>query len=39
MVSINNIQGLSNGNQILGEFPNLKNSTINFKGTNNILYC
>lgn len=39
MVSINDIQGLEDGNQILGVFPNLKNSKICFKGTNNILYC
>ena len=33
------IQGLSDGNQILGEFPNLKDTNICFKGKNNILYC
>lgn len=39
MVSVKNIQGLSNGNSIQGEFPSLKNSEINFRGENNILYC
>ncbi|MCR4610953.1 MAG: hypothetical protein K5644_03550 [Lachnospiraceae bacterium] len=39
MGSITNIQNLSDGNQILGSFPNLKSSQINFKGKNNILYC
>lgn len=39
MVFTNHIQELADGNQILGEFPNLKNSEINFNGANNILYC
>ncbi|MBE5951049.1 MAG: hypothetical protein E7260_05570 [Lachnospiraceae bacterium] len=39
MISIQNIEGLANGNQILGTFPVLKNSEIKFSGKNNILYC
>lgn len=39
MISIKNVFGLSDGNKILGEIPNLKNSEVNFKGKNNILYC
>ncbi len=41
MISVkNNLDNkLSDGNQILGEFPLLKNSEIQFEGKNNILYC
>ena len=33
------IKKLNSGNQILGKFPTLSNSTITFQGENNILYC
>ena len=36
MVSIANVQGLSDGNQILGTFPNLIQSEIIFQGKTNI---
>lgn len=39
MAAITNIQGLSDGNQIQGTFPDLTDSRITFTGKNNILYC
>ncbi len=39
MSSVCNVYGLTDGNQILGEFPNMENSVINFKGKGNILFC
>lgn len=31
--------GLDNGNKFIGSTPVMKNSTMNFKGEDNILYC
>ncbi len=39
MLTVTNIQGLSEGNQVRGTFPDLIDSKIVFKGKNNILYC
>ncbi len=39
MAAVTNIAGLSDGNQILGTFPEMIDSNITFKGKNNILYC
>ena len=38
-VDINEIRKKSNGNVIIGKYPDLKNSVITFNGVGNILCC
>lgn len=39
MISANLIHEMDNRNKIIGCYPQMKNSSIIFNGTNNILYC